>query len=661
MRDLPEPVAACRNARVGSMIDALFIVALSVLATGTLVPLAAASLDSRRIRIVSLACTCIASALLFIVSLAVLAGGETVSRTAYLASLPVAFTVDRLAAFFLLIIAVVAGPVALYASGYIDHLEGGSRRNLLCGGMCLFTLAMVLVVASASLVSFFFFWELMAASSFFLVMYEYTVPETRKAGIFYFVMTQLSTLFVLLGIVLLFADTGSFAFTPAGTSWAATCAFIALLLGFAIKAGIIPFHKWLPYAHPASPSPVSALMSGVMLKMAVYGLVRFLLSVFTPELWWGILILALGTASAVLGIIYALKEHDIKAMLAYSSIENIGIIFVGIGLFVIFSASGLPDLATLSLLAALFHSLNHALFKSLLFLTAGSVVQATHTRDIEHMGGLARRMPWTAALFFTGALAIAALPPLNGFASEVLLFIAFFSSVAIADPLMKVLLFICLALFALTSALSAACFVKACGSVFLALPRSQESDAAHEVPWPMLAGPAILAAACVLLGLFAAQLFWLAGFSVPMPDMFLVGLLLVSMMILAYAVLYFTASREVRVADTWGCGTLSQQPSMEYSGHGFSEPIDIIFSTVYRTKMKNEREFFDQKAAIFRQGTAEIQLLKVFEEYLYLPVARTSMRAATAVSRIQNGCLDTYLLYVFATVIAIIVYLGWFA
>ena len=301
------------------------------------------------------------------------------------------------------------------------------------------------------------------------------------------------------------------------------------------------------------------------------------------------------------------------------------------------------------------------MFKSLLFMTAGSVVHATHTRDIEHMGGLVHRMPYTSALFFIGALAIAALPPLNGFASEILIFISFFSSVSVVDPLFKVLLFICLALFALTSALSAACFVKAFGSVFLALPRSKESGEAEEVPFLMLLGPAILAGACILLGLFAAQLFVLAGFSVPMPDMFLVGLLLLAMAVLAYAVLFFTASREVRVAETWGCGTPSQQPAMEYSGHGFSEPIDIIFSTVYRTKMKNERRFFDQKNCIFAEGTAEIQLLKIFEEYLYLPVARASYRAATVVSRFQNGCLDTYLLYVFCTVIAIIVYLGWLA
>ena len=641
----------------------LFILSLLVFFLGILVPLVTAARDQRVFRTASLGCTIIGSVVLGVLSLIILLTGQVFSWTVFqpLAAFSLSFSVDRLAAFFLLLIAAVSGCVALYATEYIEHLGGGFRRNLLCGCTNLFILSMLLVVVSANTVSFLFFWELMAGSSFLLVMYEYTGPDTKKAGIFYFVMTQFSTLFVMLGIVLLYGQTGSFSLAPAGISFLSTAAFLALLIGFSIKAGIIPFHKWLPYAHPASPSPISALMSAVMLKIAVYGLIRFLLDVFSPELWWGIVILFLGTASAVLGIIYALKEYDIKAMLAYSSIENVGIIFTGIGLYVIFTSYHMPALASISLLGALFHSLNHAMFKSLLFLTAGSVVHATHTRDIEQMGGLVHRMPYTSALFFTGALAIAALPPLNGFASEILIFISFFSSVAVADPLFKVLLFICLALFALTSALSAACFVKAFGSVFLALPRSKESGEAQEVPFRMLFGPAILAAACIILGVFAAQIFVLVGLSVPMPDLFLVGLLLLAMAVLAYAFLFFTASRDVRVAGTWGCGTPSQQPAMEYSGHGFSEPIDIIFSTVYRTKMKNERKFFDRKNCIFAEGTADISLMKIFEEYLYLPVARVSYQAATVVSRFQSGCLDTYLLYVFCTVIAIIIYLGWLA
>jgi hydrogenase-4 component B len=645
------------------MFSELFLVAATLFAAGFFIPLLYHGRDLRIVRTVSLSCTFLASLVLGLVSIAVLIGENTISFTVYqpFAEFSLSFVIDRLAAFFLLIIAAVSAPVALYASEYCEHLKGGSRRNLLAGCTNLFILAMVLVVASANTLGFFFFWELMAAASFILVMYEYEDPGTRKAGIFYFIMTQLSTMFVLFGIIALALRTGSFAFSAAGSPAdpLVVVAFLSLFFGFSIKGGIIPFHKWLPYAHPASPTPVSALMSGVMLKIAVYGLVRFLLDVFSPDLWWGILILLFGVLSAVLGVIYALKEHDIKGMLAYSSIENTGIIFMGIGLFVIFSVVSLPLLATISLLAALFHSLNHALFKSLLFLAAGSVVHATHTRDIEHMGGLARRMPGTSALFFTGSVAIAALPPLNGFASEVLVFIAIFTSITVVDPLLKVLFLVCLALFALTSALSAACFVKAFGSVFLALPRSPESAGAEEVPRAMLAGPALLALACIVLGLCAFQLFGIAGFSVPLPDMLLAGLLLLVMAALTWVALYFTASRAERTSGTWGCGIHLQQASAEYTGHGFSEPLDIIFSSIYRTRIRNDRVFFDQKNSIFREGTAEIRLMKVFEEYLYLPVARFSVQAATRISRFQNGCLDTYLLYVFVTVIAVIVFLGW--
>ena len=647
------------------MIVLVFLVALLALFFGTIFPLLAVSVDKRIVRTLSLSAIIVASILLGSLSLILLYSGEPVFFTLYqpLPAISLTFAIDRLASFFLFIIAVVSACVAIYFTEYVEHLTGSTRRNLVCGCTNLFILAMALVVASGNTLTFFLFWELMAASSFLLVTYEYTHDETRKAGIFYFVMTQLSSLFVLLGIIVLSVVSGSFAFSPLPDASAplVTVAFLALFIGFSIKAGVIPFHKWLPYAHPASPSPVSALMSGVMLKCSVYGLLRFLLDVFTLDLWWGVLILAAGTASALLGIIYALKEHDVKGMLAYSSIENIGIIFTGIGLAVIFTASHLPLLATLSLLGALFHSANHAMFKSLLFLTAGSVVSATHTRNIEQMGGLAHRMPVTSALFFVGAVSIAALPPLNGFASELMIFTAFFTSVAVVDPLFKVLLFICLALFALTSALSAACFVKAFGSIFLALPRSPGSAAAREVPRAMLIGPGILAAACIFLGVFALQIFAFVGFAVPMPDMLLVSLLLLGMIVLTYGVLYFTASRTVRVSETWGCGTHSQQALAEYSGHGFSEPLDVIFSAIYRTRITNIRTFFDQKNCIFKEGTGEIRLLKVFEEYLYRPVALLSMRVANHVSRFQNGCLDTYLLYVFVTVIALIVFLGGFA
>ena len=642
----------------------LFLIAIFIFLAAAAIAFAGAGRDSRISRLLSLACVAGASALLLLFALIVLVTGipESIPAWQPFPGISVTFFIDRLAAFFLVLIGAVSACVAVYCTGYVEEMEGAGRRNILCGCTALFVFAMALVVASATTISFLLFWELMAAVSFLLVMYDYADAGTTRAGIFYFVMTQLSTLFVMLGIILLFFATGSFAIAPAhvtaGSLPLVTAAFLALFVGFSVKAGIIPFHKWLPYAHPASPSPVSALMSGVMLKVAVYGLIRFLVAVFTPDLWWGMVILIAGITSAVLGVIYAIKEDDIKGLLAYSSIENIGIIFVGIGLFVIFSCTGLPMLATISLLAALFHSLNHALFKSLLFLTSGSVVHATHTRDIEQMGGLASRMPVTSALFFVGAAAIAALPPLNGFASELLVYTAFFESVTVADPLIKILLFVCLALFALTSALSAACFVKAFGSIFLARPRSQESREAREAGRAMLAGPALLAIACVVLGVFSYQILAGFGYIFPIPDLLLVSVLLLVMGALTYIFLYFTASHAERTSETWGCGSLSLPASAEYTGHGFSEPIVTIFAPLYRTKKTVTKNYYDRHDCIVAGGTAEIRLVKFFEEYLYLPLARGANRAAGYVARMQNGCLDTYLLYVFLAVVAVIIFLG---
>ena len=642
----------------------VFAVAMLLFLAAAAIAFAGAARDSRSSRTLSLACSAGSSVLLAVFALLVLVTGTPESLPVWqpFPGISVTFFIDRLAAFFLVLTGTVSACVAVYCIGYVEEMEDGRRRNLLCGCTALFVLAMALVVASGTTIAFLLFWELMAAVSFLLVMYDYADAGTTRAGIFYFVMTQLSTLFVMLGIIALFLATGSFAIAPVPVTAASlplvTAAFLALFVGFSIKAGIIPFHKWLPYAHPASPSPVSALMSSVMLKVAVYGLIRFLIAVFSPDLWWGILILIAGISSAVLGVIYAIKEDDIKGLLAYSSIENIGIIFVGIGLFVIFSCTGLTLLATLSLLAALFHSLNHALFKSLLFLTSGSVVHATHTRDIEQMGGLASRMPVTSALFFVGAAAIAALPPLNGFASELLVYTAFFESVTVADPLIKILLFVCLALFALTSALSAACFVKAFGSIFLARPRSQQSRVAREAGWAMLAGPALLALACVVLGIFSYQILAAFGYILPIPDLLLVSILLLAMGALTYIILYFTASHAERTSETWGCGSLSLPASAEYTGHGFSEPIVTIFAPLYRTKKAVTRNYYDRHDCLFAGGTAEIRLVKFFEEYLYLPIARGATRVAGGIARMQNGCLDTYLLYVFLAVVAVIVFLG---
>jgi formate hydrogenlyase subunit 3/multisubunit Na+/H+ antiporter MnhD subunit len=606
----------------------------------------------------ALSASLIGAALLFVFSAAVLWSGvpEQFSLFSIASSLYFDFVIDRLAAFFIITITIVAFAAAIYSFGYIEHYPQRQRRNFLAGIMGLFVLSMILVVASKNLLSFLFFWELMAASSFLLVSFDNEKKETRKASLYYLVMTQLSMVFLLAAVCIIYSQTGSFDIQQASfaSPLLLSLTFLFAFLAFGIKAGVVPFHKWLPYAHPAAPSNISALMSGLMIKVAIYGLVRFLLTILPPgAMWWGILILAVGTLSAILGVIYALKEHDIKRLLAYHSIENIGIILMGIGLYVIFMAAGFQQVALLALASALFHTLNHALFKSLLFLTAGSIANATKTMNIEKMGGLIARMPVTATLFLIGAISISALPPFNGFVSELMLFQAFFQAHLLTSPLMQIFLVAAFSIFALTSALAAACFVKAFSIIFLAVPRSKEAEEATEAPRSMLIGPAVLAVLCILLGIFSFQIFSMAGLDFSLPDLLLIGLLLLGVYLFAVLALMRVGKR--RVSETWGCGYHLSGGKTEYTASGFSEPIIRIFDVVFRPRREVEREYHDDRKALFKQGNAEMKLARFFEEYLYNPVVWIVDKVSAFVARFQDADLDMYVSYLFITALAIII------
>ena len=576
-------------------------------------------------------------------------------------NLALSFTIDRLAAFFLGIISFVSAAALVYSLKYVEHEGSDPSKNFLVSMMSLFIVSMLLVVAADNVFTFLFFWETMSLSSFFLVMFDRQKAETKRSATFYFVMTQMSTTFLMLGLLALYSPSGSFSTVSLAGMNAVLKAgvFLSLFVGFGIKAGVMPFHKWLPYAHSASPSNISALMSGVMIKVAIYGMIRYILMALSPDLWWGVLVLSFGVFSALLGVMYALKEHDIKKLLAYHSIENIGIILMGMGLYLIFTNYGLSSLADLALIGALFHTLNHALFKSLLFLTTGSVVAETGTRNIEKMGGLFKAMPYTGTLFLIGSMSIAALPPFNGFVSELMIFQAFFQSFQIDSALVRVLLFVGLSLFALTSALAAACFVKAFGIIFLAMPRSKEAKAAHEVSWPMIVGPAILAIACAALGIFSFQLFHALGFTFPIPNLMLIGLGLSAVLLLSWVLMRATGNRQTRTSETWGCGLTAQDSSMEYTASGFSEPILTIFKPIYRTKKTAERSYNDASGANFRQGSASVHTFKVFEERLYLPIVRAVQKTSDWVSNLHDVDLDTYILYSFVAVVLLVITTGW--
>ncbi|WP_440946726.1 proton-conducting transporter transmembrane domain-containing protein [Methanosarcina sp. T3] len=642
------------------LLEALVYGAIAALVSGTVLPLLYRSKNTRK---TAFGLSLISSILLLGFAGTVLyTGKEPIFPTiGFLPGLDFTLAADRLSAGFILLIAAVVPGVSIYSVEYVEHAKSEARKNLQTALTNLFILAMLMVVLAGNMVGFLIFWEIMSLSSLLLVLHDYSSEENKKAGFFYFVMTNISTAFLFLGFISLFRLTGSAEFGPLEYSASELALpFLSLFIGFGVKAGLVPFHKWLPYAHPAAPSSVSALMSGVMLKVAVYGFLRFLLSVSTPELWWGVLILTAGSLSALFGVIYALKENDIKRLLAYSSIENIGIIFTGIGLYAIFRVEGLESLALLSLVGACFHAFNHALFKSLLFLCAGSVVHATGTRKIEAFGGLVKSMPVTSALFMIGSVSIAALPPTNGFASEFLLYQAFFQSFAVTDPLLTVFLIIALSSFALTGALAAALFVKLFGITCLAMPRSEKSRLAEEVQKPMLTGPAVSAAFCILGGLFSKQLLSLAGWEIEFPDLLLLGLLLVLIYATLFVLIRTKETSPARISETWGCGIQTIAPYMEYSSAGFSEPLVMIFKSVYRTKIVHRAEYLDRQESLVKNGNVEICLVRFFEEYLYIPPARAIESFSKYVSKLQNGKLDSYVLYAFLAVIVLIIVTGGF-
>jgi hydrogenase-4 component B len=460
--------------------------------------------------------------------------------------------------------------------------------------------------------------------------------------------------------------------------------FGLFFVGFGVKAGIIPLHVWLPEAHPAAPSNVSALMSSVVIKAGIYGIVRVCgFGLGTPALSWGIIIVVLGGLSAALGVLYALMQHDLKRLLAYHSIENIGIILLGLGAGMMALSRGRADVAALGIAAALFHVMNHAMFKGLLFLGAGSVVTATGTRQIEHFGGLLRRMPWTGLFFLVGAMAISGLPPLNGFASEWLTFQAFLFGFGTSAGMgsLRAIFPVGGAMLALTTALAAACFVKAFGITFLALPRSREAEVAHESPIAMLVPQAFLAIVCVALGLLpGVVLRTLDGVMVGLPGLAgrrplahgAFGMISgrpafdhVSPVVFAAAITVAFALAVVvvrsrraaaRTVPTWGCGgQLNAQT--EYTATAFSKPLMMIFRAVYRPTRQVEAAA-DVSPYFPTEVRYRASIEPTFERYVYEPLVRAVLRIANGMKVLQAGSLHAYLAYVLVLGVLLLFWLG---
>jgi hydrogenase-4 component B len=580
------------------------------------------------------------------------------------------FALDPLSAVFVGTICFIGAACVAFGTPYLAPER--TRRPVWFAHAVLAVMiaALALVVTAQSIIPFLIAWELMAVGSYLLILYEDERADARRAGLIYIIATHTGTL----GLFAMFAAWSAHASDWSFAALAAAAASLPhggaavlawALLGFGIKAGFVPFHFWLPPAHSAAPSHVSALLSGIVIKTGIYGVLRVVMMLGgTPPAWWGWTMLALGVGSGVLGVLWALAQHDIKRLLAYHSVENIGIIGIGIGIGGLGASYGHPGIAVLGYAGALLHTVNHALFKSLLFLGAGAVYHATGTRDMEALGGLAKRLPYTWFAFFIGATAIIGVPPLNGFVSEWLVYVGLFRSAQTPESLRLAGLGV--PALALIGALALACFAKVSGVVFLGSPRSDRAALAHEVSRGMLTPMLVLAGACVLVGVapsFAvAPVIQVAMSLTPraadaaadtsavVRDSASISIIALSMLgLLAAAWLIRRAAlrrRVVRAVETWACGYPFGSARMQYTASSFAAPLLSTFGSV---------------SGVIEHRTAEslhTEPVDLVLDRSAIPAWRWVQRAALRLRPMQQGRLYAYLIYVMAALVALLAYLA---
>jgi hydrogenase-4 component B len=588
---------------------------------------------------------------------------------------------DPLAGLFLALVSFTTAATSLYALGDASDASHGA------GAYIVFVAALGIVPLAANVMTFLLAWEVMALASWMLVLDRRDTPEARRAGWVYAVMTHAGLACLLVGMLLLSTHAGSLRFAdwraaaPALTPGVRNAVWVLLALGFAGKAGVIPLHVWLPLAHPAAPSHVSALMSGVMIKLGVYGLVRLSFEwLGAPPPGWGVAVMLAGTVSALVGVLYALVDHDLKRLLAFHSIENIGIILIGLGAAMLFHHAGLDTLAALGFVASLYHTVNHAAFKALLFLGAGAVVHGVGTRNMEEMGGLIKRMPWTSACFLVGSMAIAGLPPLNGFVSEWLTFQALLQSVRIPSPALNLVFALAIAGLALTAGLAAACFVKAFGITFLALPRSEEAAHAHEAGASMRWAMGGLAATCVGLGLGATAVvpalervasstlgvsvlptrtdwltFTITGDFARLSPIMVAAALAAGIVGPLVALAVTGGLRSSRPGETWGCGRILMTARMEYTATAFADPFKRVFRFFYRPVKQLDRDVHPESRFFVRRTEYANPSRLLFDEWLYRPLLNALRAVIGPTQRLQSGNASAYLAYIFAVLLLLLV------
>jgi len=593
------------------------------------------------------------------------------------------FRLDALSAFFLVVIDLGALGASLFALGYGKHEKSPQRVLPFYPA---FLAGMMLVVLADDAFTFLLSWESMSLMSWALVMSHHRVPENVRAGYVYLIMASFGTLALLLAFGLLAGPGGLYTFAAMRaahpTALLGAVALILALVGAGSKAGIVPLHVWLPLAHPAAPSHVSALMSGVMTKVAVYAFVRIAFELAgAPDWWWSMLVLAAGGVTAVLGVLYALMQHDLKRLLAYHTVENIGIIFIGLGLALAFQTYGMQFAAALALTAALFHVLNHSLFKSLLFFGAGAVLTATGERDMEHLGGVIHGMPQTAFVFLVGCAAISALPPLNGFASEWLTFQAILLSPELPSWGLRLLVPAVGALLALSAALAAACFVKAYGVTFLGRPRTPAASRATETDRCSRAAMFALAALCliagILPGLFIDALVpvdmallgarmpaqigqqWVAIVPIAASRSSYDGLLVFLFMVISGTLAAFAihrlASDRLRRAPAWDCGYPDPIPATQYTAMSFAQPIRRVFGTfVFRARETTTLP----PPGDMRAARLSVQMQDVIWDFIYAPLAAGIDIAADRLNHLQFLTIRQFLSLVFGALVILLLVLA---
>lgn len=592
-----------------------------------------------------------------------------------------AFRGDAISGFFVLTISILTFAVSIYSIGYTKDLKNKGLMGFLFN---IFILSMYAVILSGNIITFLISWETMSIVSYFLVTFD-REEKSAKAGLIYAVMTHIGTAFIIALFLILYKQTGSMNFSGMKEFSAQIpenlkhLIFIFSIIGFGTKAGIIPLHTWLPKAHPAAPSNISSLMSGVMIKTGIYGFVRISMDIIGqgPE-WWGITILIIGAVSSILGVMYALMEHDIKRLLAYHSVENIGIILLGIGASMVFKTHGFYTLSSIALIAGLYHTLNHATFKGLLFLGAGSVMHATHTKNMEDMGGLLKAMPYTGLFFLIGSVSICALPPFNGFVSEWLTYQSLLLGFRSPSITSRIISPLGGAALALTGALAAACFVKAFGISFLGIPRSHHARDAKESSKSMIIGMGVLAILCLVFGIFPGTVMDLIS-----PASFIItgshGLpsdkgfifmretlsalspvaIMITMIVMLVATYVFVLSiggkRKVSHGDSWDCGMPSLSARMQYTASAFTKPIRMIFKRIYLPR-RELRVLYIVKPFFVKSIKYSGEITPFFEKYVYEPVIVFIHWIAGRVRLLQSGSLHLYLGYMLVTLILLLIF-----